>query len=112
MIWGALTGPYIAMFNQLNQTIMINIIDIQDKLSKVYSWRCDGEYDAIVVTAILDEDERTINDFYFGREDDEDAAIEDCVDSNFYGYIPDWCFDDVEAGKTKDVWKYIEEYFD
>lgn len=89
---------------------MIKIIDVKGKLDTLNSWNHD-KFDAIVVTAFIDDND-VYNDYFFGREEDKDMAIEGCVDGSFYGYLPEWCFNDINAGRVSDVWDYIEKNFD
>lgn len=89
---------------------MIEIIDIQDTYEKLYSWN-DDDFDAIVVTAALDNDEN-VKDLYFGRDEDEAVAIEEGVDPYFYGYLPEWCFESLSPRNIRDIWNYIEKNFD
>lgn len=91
---------------------MVKIIDIQNKFDRFYgTWNKDKEFDAIVVTAFLDDNE-VYNDYYFGRESQEEEAIEECVDCDFYGYLPEWCFESLSPRNIRDIWDYIEKNFD
>lgn len=99
-----------AATNQQKHYEMIKIIDIQNKFDAIYSWN-DDKFDAIVVTAFVDDNE-VYNDYYFGRDEDEDVAIEECVDSYFYGYLPEWCFESLSPHNIRDIWDYIEKNFD
>ena len=91
---------------------MVKIVDIQDRYDKVYAgWDSEVEFDAIVVTMFID-DEEMFNEHYFGRETDEEYAILMNADHEFYGYLPEWCFEGLRSRNIKDIREYIEKNFD
>lgn len=94
---------------------MLEVLDIQDRLD-FYEDDEGYEYPTIVVTAIYDPDDN-YNDYYFGRESDEERAIEMGIDSYIYAYLPDCYFEDLyhntlSPHNIRTLWDYIEKHYD
>lgn len=91
----------------------MTVIDIDNKLTKFYgAWDASEEFDALTVTAIVDGIDG-INEYFFAKESDEERAIQTGADADFYGYLPDWCFENLDTRRQYcDVKDEIESFFD
>lgn len=67
-----------------------------------------GKCEVILLGCELDGDEWMTQTLAFGKETDEDYAIEHGEDIDIYGYVPDDLFDATDS----EIISYIEKYFD